>query len=170
MRKPTTHRVLVAAADSFCGCDVRSAVNKKKRGEEFSSLAEPASFSVSFPEFQPSDRLHFWTTSSSHPEELIQRVFGCKAFVHIPKDERSKLDVKTKPFIFLGYGQDEFGYRLYDPVLKKLVRSRDVVFMENQTLKDIEKVQMVPQYSDDLMIWIWFLHNILSHKVEMRLK
>ncbi|KAC9553688.1 hypothetical protein E3N88_45637 [Mikania micrantha] len=79
------------------------------------------------------------------------RVFGCKAFVHIPKDERSKLDVKTKPCIFLGYGQDEFGYRLYDPVLKKLVRSRDVVFMEDQTLKDIENVQMVPQYSDDLV-------------------
>ncbi|XP_048234354.1 uncharacterized protein LOC125370936 [Ricinus communis] len=43
------------------------------------------------------------------------RVFGCKAFVHIPKDERSKLDVKSKPCVFLGYGQDEFGYRLYDP-------------------------------------------------------
>ncbi|CAH9075454.1 unnamed protein product [Cuscuta epithymum] len=27
------------------------------------------------------------------------RVFGCKAFVHIPKDERSKLDVKSKPCV-----------------------------------------------------------------------
>ncbi|GJW67627.1 putative RNA-directed DNA polymerase [Tanacetum coccineum] len=44
----------------------------------------------------------------------------------IPKDERSKLDVKTKPCVFLGYGQDEFGYRLYDPVQKRLVRSLDV--------------------------------------------
>ncbi|KAD4180550.1 hypothetical protein E3N88_29141 [Mikania micrantha] len=78
---------------------------------------------------------------------LAERV---RSFVHIPKDERSKLDVKTRPFIFLGYGQDEFGYRLYDPVLKKLVRSRDV-FMEDQTLKDIKKVQAVPQYSDDLI-------------------
>ena len=24
------------------------------------------------------------------------RVFGCKAFMHIPKDERSKLDAKSK--------------------------------------------------------------------------
>nr|KYP70934.1 Retrovirus-related Pol polyprotein from transposon TNT 1-94 [Cajanus cajan] len=24
------------------------------------------------------------------------RVFGCKAFVHVPKDERSKLDTKTR--------------------------------------------------------------------------
>ena len=38
------------------------------------------------------------------------KVFGCKACVHVPKDERSKLDVKTKQCIFIGYGQDEFGY------------------------------------------------------------
>ncbi|GJS04087.1 putative RNA-directed DNA polymerase [Tanacetum coccineum] len=36
-------------------------------------------------------------------------VFGCKASVHIPKDERSKLDVKNKPCVFLGYGQDTLG-------------------------------------------------------------
>lgn len=80
------------------------------------------------------------------------RVFGCKAFVHIPKDERSKLDVKTRQCVFIGYGQDEFGYRFYDPVQKKLVRSRDVVFIEDQTIQDIEKIdKTVPQYSDDLI-------------------
>nr|XP_016473832.1 PREDICTED: uncharacterized protein LOC107795672 [Nicotiana tabacum] len=36
------------------------------------------------------------------------RVFGCKACVHVPKDERSKLDVKTKLCIFIGYGQTSF--------------------------------------------------------------
>ncbi|GKG14309.1 retrovirus-related pol polyprotein from transposon TNT 1-94, partial [Tanacetum coccineum] len=69
------------------------------------------------------------------------RVFGCKESVHIPKDERSKLDVKNKPCVFLGYGQYELGYRLYDPVKKKLVRSRDVEFDEDQTLKDVEKTE-----------------------------
>ncbi|KAA0040427.1 Retrovirus-related Pol polyprotein from transposon TNT 1-94 [Cucumis melo var. makuwa] len=68
------------------------------------------------------------------------RVFGCKAFVHVPKDERSKLDAKTKPCVFLGYGQDEFGYRVYHRVKKKLIRSRDVVFVEDQTIADIEKI------------------------------
>ena len=43
-------------------------------------------------------------------------MFGYKAFVHIPKDERSKVDVKTQQCIFVGYGQDQFGYRFYDPV------------------------------------------------------
>ena len=40
------------------------------------------------------------------------RVFGCKEFVHIPKDERSKLDVKAKSCIFLRYGHEEFRYML----------------------------------------------------------
>ncbi|GJV49100.1 retrovirus-related pol polyprotein from transposon TNT 1-94 [Tanacetum coccineum] len=79
------------------------------------------------------------------------RVFGCKASVHIPKDERSKLDVKNKPCVFLGYGQDELGYRLYDLVQKKFVRSRDVEFDEDQTLKDVEKTEKetIPQHNDD---------------------
>ena len=59
------------------------------------------------------------------------RVFGCKAFVHIPKDERSKLDNKAKACIFLGYGHEEFKYILWDPMNKKIIRSRDVVFLED---------------------------------------
>ena len=59
------------------------------------------------------------------------RVFGCRAFVYIPKDERSKLDGKAKPCIFVGYGHEDFGYRLWDPVNKKIIRSRDVVYLED---------------------------------------
>ena len=36
----------------------------------------------------------FWTCKEVSYGHL--KVFGCKAFVHIPKDERSKLDGKTK--------------------------------------------------------------------------
>lgn len=67
------------------------------------------------------------------------RVFDCKAFVHIPKDERSKLDAKTRQCIFIGYGQDEFGYRLYDPVKRNLMRSRDVMFIEDQTVDNLTR-------------------------------
>ena len=80
------------------------------------------------------------------------RVFGCKAFVHVPKDERSKLDAKTKACVFLGYGQDEFGYRLYDPTKKKLIRSRDVIFVEDQTIANIEKIgELESKHSDNLI-------------------
>lgn len=76
------------------------------------------------------------------------RVFGCKAFVHIPKDEGSKLDVKSKQCIFIGYGQDEFGYRLYDHVGKKLIKSRDMLFMEDQNIEDMDKVDKATPKKD----------------------
>ncbi|GAU50368.1 hypothetical protein TSUD_284660 [Trifolium subterraneum] len=76
------------------------------------------------------------------------RVFGCKAFVHVPKDERSKLDAKSKQFIFIGYGKDEFGYKFYDPLGKKLIRSRDVVFMKDQTIEDIDKMEKTTRKKD----------------------
>ena len=59
------------------------------------------------------------------------RVFGCMAFVHVPKDELSKLDNKTKQFIFLGYSNEEFGYKLWDPATKKIIKSKDIIFFED---------------------------------------
>ncbi|RDX88185.1 hypothetical protein CR513_30250, partial [Mucuna pruriens] len=47
--------------------------------------------------------------------------------------------MKTRQCIFIGYGHDEYGYRMYDLVEKKLVKSRDVQFMEDQTIEDIDK-------------------------------
>jgi len=40
------------------------------------------------------------------------RVFGCKAFVHIPKDEKAKLDAKANECIYLCSPRDEIGFRL----------------------------------------------------------
>ena len=44
-------------------------------------------------------------------------------------------------YIFIGYGENEFGYMFYDLFEKKLVRSRDVKYMEDQTIEDIDKVE-----------------------------
>ncbi|GAA0155869.1 hypothetical protein LIER_13497 [Lithospermum erythrorhizon] len=67
------------------------------------------------------------------------RVYGCRIFVHVPKNERSKLDNISRQCVYLSYGDDKFGYKLYDPVMKKVVRSRDVVFFEDQSIKDFDK-------------------------------
>ncbi|CAJ2658330.1 unnamed protein product [Trifolium pratense] len=69
------------------------------------------------------------------------RVFGCRAFVHIPRDERSKLDKKSKQCLFMGYGNEQFGYKLWDPVDKKIIRSRDVIFLEDQTIENFDKAE-----------------------------
>ena len=68
------------------------------------------------------------------------RVFGCLVYMHVPKDQRSKLNNKSKACIFTGYSEDEFGYRLWDLDDKKVVRSRDVVFLEEKTI-DVWKRQ-----------------------------
>lgn len=64
------------------------------------------------------------------------KVFGCKAFAHVSKEQRQKLDDRAIPCIFLGYGDEEFGYRLWDPEKKRVIRSRDVVFHEQETMSD----------------------------------
>ena len=51
------------------------------------------------------------------------KVFGCRAFVHVPRDERSKLDSKTKQCIYLNQPGEDFGYRLWDLANRKIVRS-----------------------------------------------
>jgi len=94
------------------------------------------------------------------------RVFGCKAFVHVPRDERSKLDSKTRECIFIGYGFDEFGYRLYDPVQKKLVRSRDVVFFENQTIENIDKVKEPESHASGSLVDIEPVYHRGTHDVD----
>lgn len=58
------------------------------------------------------------------------RVFGCVSYAHIPKENRSKLDDKGLKCIFIGYRTENKAYRLYDPIAKNIVISRDLVFNE----------------------------------------
>ena len=46
-----------------------------------------------------------WTGETTHNDHL--RVFGCEAYVHVPKQLRQKLDFKSRKCIFLGYGIDD---------------------------------------------------------------
>ncbi len=59
------------------------------------------------------------------------RVFGCTAFSHVSKDERQKLDDKSRKCVFLGYSENRKGYRLYDLSKQKVIHSRDVRFKEH---------------------------------------
>ena len=61
------------------------------------------------------------------------RVFGSSAYTHIPKDERGKLDSKTKKCILLGYGSVQKGYRVFDPITQKISHSRNVKFDERES-------------------------------------
>ena len=59
-------------------------------------------------------------------------MFGSAAYIHIPKDERGKLDPKAKKCVLLGYGNVRKGYRVYDHSSRKVVYSRNVKFDERE--------------------------------------
>ena len=71
--------------------------------------------------------------------------FGCIAYTHIPSELRKKLDDRSKKCIFTGYSETSKAYRLYNPITKKLILSRDVQFLENQFWNDSENQQMDSQ-------------------------
>jgi hypothetical protein len=80
------------------------------------------------------------------------KVFGCVAYAHVPKEMRRKLDDRSEKCIFVGYSEQSKAYRLYNPITKKLIVSRDVKFQEdkswdNQTNEII--VDHIPSIQED---------------------
>ena len=71
------------------------------------------------------------------PDVSNLRVFGCKALVHIPEQKRKKLDKKSMECIFVGYPYNSKGYKLYNPETKQMLRSRDVIFLEDTFESDL---------------------------------
>jgi hypothetical protein len=67
------------------------------------------------------------------------RVFGSLTYRHVPDQLRKKLDDKSTMMILVGY-HPTGGYKLYDPMNKCIVISRDVVV-------------------DELREWDWHKHD-----------
>jgi hypothetical protein len=56
------------------------------------------------------------------------KFFGCDAYSLISKDQRSKLDHRSKKYIFVGYGGVK-RYKLWDLTAHIIILSRDVILM-----------------------------------------
>lgn len=73
-----------------------------------------------------------WTGAKVDVSDL--RVFGCKAYAHIPKECRKKLDSKSQEYIMVGYCEHTKGYRLADPSEPgKVIKARSVIFIEDSS-------------------------------------
>ena len=68
--------------------------------------------------------------SGKKPSVAHLEVFGSECFMHIPDEERTKLEPKSRKCIFLGYDMESKAYWLYDPKARKVRLSWDVVFQE----------------------------------------
>jgi hypothetical protein len=71
--------------------------------------------------------------------------------MHIPAEQRTKLDYKSLRTVFVGYEINTKGYRLFDPMKRRIHVSRDVVFDESIMWYKCDKpANNVPQVVMDL--------------------
>ena len=54
--------------------------------------------------------------------ELSLKIFGCTAYVHIPKRSRSKLNPRAEKCVFVGYIPNKKGYKCFNPLTKRFTQ------------------------------------------------
>ena len=75
--------------------------------------------------------MEMWTGKPATDYNSLH-VFGSTAYYHV---KESKLDPRAKKALFMGITGGVKGYRLWCPVTKKIIFSRDVTFDESAMLK-----------------------------------
>ncbi|CAL2227071.1 unnamed protein product [Prunus armeniaca] len=63
---------------------------------------------------------------------LTPRIFGCVAFVHLHKNQRSKLNPCALRCVFVGYATHQKGYRCYHHHTRRTYVTLDVTFLESE--------------------------------------
>jgi hypothetical protein len=86
------------------------------------------------------------------------KVFSYKAFANVPNEKRTKLESKSMPYVFLRYHEGTKAYCLMCAKTKRIVKSRDVVFIEGS--KDIGGVLHPKKVQNVIM------HEIVNKQVE----
>jgi hypothetical protein len=68
--------------------------------------------------------------SGHKPNVAHLKIFRSIAYEKISDPKRTKLEDKSKKYVFIGYSDKSKAYELYDPIEKKLVISTDVELNE----------------------------------------
>ncbi|RVW28177.1 Retrovirus-related Pol polyprotein from transposon TNT 1-94 [Vitis vinifera] len=76
---------------------------------------------------------------------LPPRVFGCVAFVHLHKHQRTKLTSHALQCVFVGYALHKKGYRCYHPPTRQMYITMDVVFYEDSLNQEAGELDMSGQ-------------------------
>ena len=80
---------------------------------------------------------------------LPVKVFGCVCYVHNPKHKQNKWNAKALKCVFLGYSNTQKGYKVYHPLTRKYIVSKDVLFEEklfyykpigNESHREMDKI------------------------------
>ena len=81
--------------------------------------------------FEGKTTIEMWTGNPAIDYNSLH-IFCSTAYYHV---KESKLDPRSKKVLFMGITGGVKGYRLWCPVTKKIIFSRDVTFDESAMLK-----------------------------------
>jgi len=68
------------------------------------------------------------------------RIFGSPVYFHVPKEKMNKLCAFGKKGIFVGYGENTKGYRIYVADQREVVISHDVTFDKDMALSKVDNI------------------------------
>nr|GEU97809.1 retrovirus-related Pol polyprotein from transposon TNT 1-94 [Tanacetum cinerariifolium] len=81
------------------------------------------------------------------------RVFRSIAYDHVSSQRRLKLDDRSDKHVFVGYDKQLKGYKLYNPVTRKVVVSRDMEFDEegswDWSIQESERYDFFPMTDEE---------------------
>jgi len=66
------------------------------------------------------------------PSVSCFKVFGCRAMALIQGDHLTKFAPRTKELVYLGPENNTTGYKLWNPLTRKIVHNRNVKFFEQK--------------------------------------
>ena len=90
-----------------------------------------------------SDKSPYEQWMGKEPNLQHLRVIGSKCFVHVPKEQRKKLDDTAKEMILVGYmDMTTTQYKCWDPKSRRIFVSRDVTVMER--VREVTTTIVVP--------------------------
>ena len=73
------------------------------------------------------------------PDISHLRVFGARAFAHVPLEMQTKLGVKSRECLFMGYPPGQKGYRVRDLATGTFFTSTAVIFDENSKYRPLHE-------------------------------
>ncbi|RVW39236.1 Retrovirus-related Pol polyprotein from transposon TNT 1-94 [Vitis vinifera] len=99
---------------------------------------------------------------------LPPQIFGCVAFVHLHKNQRTKLDSCAVWCIFVGYATRQKGYRCYHPTTKRTYVTMDVTFLESETFfsSSVSTSSLQGEIRDEELNW-WTWQGFEDNPVQM---
>jgi GAG-pre-integrase domain/Integrase core domain len=107
---------------------VRSMLKSKKTPKEFWAKVVQCVIYVQnrCPHVKLDDQTPQEAWSGQKPTVSHLKVFGSVAYTHVLDQWRTKLEDKSKRYIFIGYDEKTKGYKLLDPISKKVIVIHDV--------------------------------------------